>query len=1042
MRLAERIRKLLDVQKDEGKPVIVMTTYFMLLILAFLIGRTVRDALFLAEFGMDKLPYMYIGTALAVSITSQVYSRIAPQANPRLLGYATTLLFAGSFVLFRYIVSGGGGLVSYSALYLWVEIFGGVALLEFWNLAGEVFEARQAKRLYGLVSSGQVVSNLLCGALSSLLSHAWGDENLLWLSGISLLAIVPLLVWLDRHRSGKRMVKKAPPKLDSTDPAYRKHIGYLWTVAAVVGVTFLTTSIIDFQFKLAAKGAFANKDQLAGFFGIFYASVGTFTFFLQTFFTGRITKALGVLETLAIMPGFFIVGSIAQIFHSGLPTATATKFSENSLRYSLNDPVTQLLYLPLPSAMKLRALSLASGIIKPYAVGLAGVLMLGVMPFIQGVPWAFSCIVLVFCAVWLLLLVRLKRGYLGAVVSGTEESRRLVWQRPRLDPNDPLVRETILRTLKEADPEKIDYALSLAEKVDIEGLDECLRVCLANSGAGRGRVLKTLEIRREKGFAAAIRECISHDETPATLGAALRALGSLEGEKALPILRRALSEPSPVVRAGALEGLVLYGGARGLSMALLSLDKMLTAVDPAERVLAVRVISNTPVPHPFQMLEGTLGDPDPQVAREAIRALGARCDEEAIEPLLAALSVPWTAVAASESLAKFGEKIVGRLTAIVTDPGMEMPVREAAVKGLAANESSASGDGLALNLFELPSALTALAAAALQRKLRIGTWTPREPVRDAIEKACLSEIRETAWYLSLIDPEAGNEAVFTLALRERVLAGELQALRLCTLLWPHEELIVLCRSGVLQEHYKRQLLLEICDNLLAGPVKDELLALLEGHDVQRRRLLAVKYSKIPTGTSSRYVAAITHGGTWLRAVAVWTAAGNGEHPIANEVSGSERMMDLVEKVLLLKSATLFQHLRGDDIEKIANIAQERRFAAGEPIFEKGDPGDALYIVTHGQVKIHIGDKQIALLNERDRFGEMAILDDQPRSASVMAVSDIKCLLLRREDFFFLLEDHFEIVKSIIRVLTERLRINLAQAGAPPPPGPEAVPLAK
>jgi CRP-like cAMP-binding protein len=149
------------------------------------------------------------------------------------------------------------------------------------------------------------------------------------------------------------------------------------------------------------------------------------------------------------------------------------------------------------------------------------------------------------------------------------------------------------------------------------------------------------------------------------------------------------------------------------------------------------------------------------------------------------------------------------------------------------------------------------------------------------------------------------------------------------------------------------------------------------------------------------------------------------------------MMDLVEKVLLLKSATLFQHLRGEDIEKIAGIAQEKTFAANAPIFERGDPGNALYIVTHGQVKIHIGDKQIALLKERDCFGEMAILDDQPRSAAVTAVTDIKCLLLYRDDFFFLLEDHFEIVKSIIRVLTERLRNNLSQATSAPPPPPPA-----
>jgi hypothetical protein len=633
----------------------------------------------------------------------------------------------------------------------------------------------------------------------------------------------------------------------------------------------------------------------------------------------------------------------------------------------------------------------------------------------------------VLCAVWITLLVRLKNGYLGAVASGAEESRRLVWERPKLDPHDPLVRDTLLRTLDEADPSKIDYALSLAEKVDIEGLDGYLRRCLERSGTGRARVLQTLERRRDPAFAYDVRKCTLPNEPPLTRAAAFRAFGAVQGEAAVPFLRKALGDHSPIVRAGALEGLLLYGGDRGVAIALVDLDKMLTAGDAVVRVLALRVVARTPVPHPFQLLEPLLDDPEPEVAREVIRTLGIRCDEEAIEPLMAALTVPATATPAAEALGKFGDKVIERLSEHVHDEERLVAVREAALKGLAANQSPAAGDAIARLLTRLPWSLRLIGAQALQRKLRQGHWGPTQEIREELERACKLQVSETAWYKAVSELIDDGGSVLGTALREKVTACELQTLRIASVVWPREELTVLVRTNVLVDPQKRPLLIEICDNLLSGDLKNEFLPLLEGTDRAAMLRAAERHRNVPVAGAPMLGALAQSGDRWLRACAAWSAADAGFTDLAATIPEARTLMDLVEKVLLLKSATLFQHLSGADIEKIAGIAQECEFQAGQPVFEQGDPGDALYVVTLGQVRVHVGEKQIAVLKERDCFGEMAILDDQPRSASITAVSDVQCLSLRRDDFFFLLEDHFEIVKSIIRVLTERLRNNLAQA---------------
>src|SRR5439155_1195365 len=80
------------------------------------------------------------------------------------------------------------------------------------------------------------------------------------------------------------------------------------------------------------------------------------------------------------------------------------------------------------------------------------------------------------------------------------------------------------------------------------------------------------------------------------------------------------------------------------------------------------------------------------------------------------------------------------------------------------------------------------------------------------------------------------------------------------------------------------------------------------------------------------------------------------------------------------------------------IAEEQPLAAGDQVFAQGEPGDALYLIVEGKVKVHQGNKELVHLGERDVFGEMAVLDSEPRSASVTAVEDAVLLKIGRDDF--------------------------------------------
>jgi CRP-like cAMP-binding protein len=133
------------------------------------------------------------------------------------------------------------------------------------------------------------------------------------------------------------------------------------------------------------------------------------------------------------------------------------------------------------------------------------------------------------------------------------------------------------------------------------------------------------------------------------------------------------------------------------------------------------------------------------------------------------------------------------------------------------------------------------------------------------------------------------------------------------------------------------------------------------------------------------------------------------------------MISTVEKVLFLKGIDLFSAIPGEDLAQIALITEELQKDIGEEIIKEGEVGDSLFLVVDGRVKVHKGDKEVAELGEREVFGEMALLDPAPRSASVHAVSDVTLLRIDREDFAEIMAEKHEIAQGVIKVLVRRLR---------------------
>ncbi len=129
----------------------------------------------------------------------------------------------------------------------------------------------------------------------------------------------------------------------------------------------------------------------------------------------------------------------------------------------------------------------------------------------------------------------------------------------------------------------------------------------------------------------------------------------------------------------------------------------------------------------------------------------------------------------------------------------------------------------------------------------------------------------------------------------------------------------------------------------------------------------------------------------------------------------------IEKVLILRRTSMFGHTPESVLADLAGIIQEERVPAGTTVFEMGDLGQCMYIIYEGEVRIHAGSTELARLGNRDFFGELALLDPEPRSASATTLADTFLLRIDQQAFFELIDERPEVGKGILKVLCQRLR---------------------
>ena len=128
----------------------------------------------------------------------------------------------------------------------------------------------------------------------------------------------------------------------------------------------------------------------------------------------------------------------------------------------------------------------------------------------------------------------------------------------------------------------------------------------------------------------------------------------------------------------------------------------------------------------------------------------------------------------------------------------------------------------------------------------------------------------------------------------------------------------------------------------------------------------------------------------------------------------------IERVLFFREVELFSYCSAAQILRIAAIASERRFVAGETVYTMNDPSDFIYCVVEGNVKLENPSQEAAGVGESSAFGVLDILSGRLRSSNATAEADTLTLAIDADDFFDLLSNNIEIVKALVRFLSERI----------------------
>jgi len=401
-----------------------MFLYFFLTITSYYILKPVRDSAFIHEYGAEKLPYAWLLTIVVLPLFVSAYVKFVDFLEKNVLLSSTLIFFIINLGVFWWFSQFQYRWL-YAIFFVWVSIFSVMTVTQFWLYANDLFNPREAKRLYGFVGSGGILGGVAGGMLTSHLAPIIGTRNLMLVAGFLLLFCVLLInaIWgVERER---KTLPSAAPSENGSAVKYgvRKSIRlifskkYFLLLVGLICVTKVVSTLVDYQFKNIVQDIFTVLDLRTAFFGKFFAYLNAFSFCVQFFLTSFVLRRFGVAVALLLLPVGLALGSVAILANPFLWSAAFTMLYDGGMNYSLNQSTKEVLYLPVSREHRYRVKPFIDMFAYRIAKGIGSVLILLSINFLHFNERSLSLVSLGLIVLWVFVVQTMRKEYVNELRS-------------------------------------------------------------------------------------------------------------------------------------------------------------------------------------------------------------------------------------------------------------------------------------------------------------------------------------------------------------------------------------------------------------------------------------------------------------------------------------------------------------------------------------------------------------------------------------------------------------------------------------------------
>ena len=1046
------LKKIINIKPGEGKMVLTFFAFSFFTVAMGLVAKTARDAYFLSRFEKSILPLMFLVIAVVMAPILTYYTKVSKKLAPRTLFMITCGIFSGSFILLQPLMTG----FVVPLTYIWVEVAVGIMLIQFWTYAGDSFEPQQAKRLFGIIAGGGSFAVMLIGMNLKPFVSAFGTDELLFLAA----GFLGLAFTFGNMAMGyfkKTPKKKGPPKpAKKTERKKGKMDPFLMGIATIVALSAIVTILVDYQFKMIAATSFPDESDLVSFFGTFYSIAGAASIIMQFLITGPVLSRFGILLGLLILPFFLIAGSVTLLILPVLMSASFAKFADQTFKFTINSSSLELLWLPVPADQRKTIKPQVSGTVKSVAEGIGG---LATFLLVKVIALHYlSIVALAAIGGWMVTTFRVKSGYVKQLQTAIAK-RQIDFEELSIDVQDAAMVKTIEETLSSDDAIKQLFALEIIEGLPLSSWRKTINQ-LFQSGSPdvRNRILTMAwdeeDIISNDDIVSAIHK---HDDVSpeAIMIAGRRGLNHITDE-----LSKLLSSENLNIRAASAAAILqMESGPKDQSEA--HLKKMLESNDEITQATALKRLVYNEQFLPQDALNAFLVNEGDIISNAALTIAGKRKDDGLIPAVITNLALPKTSLQARQTLGDFSDQLVlDQFDSLLQSKDTFRKLRLGIIRTLREYPNDQAIDLLLTQLNRNDQDIYNEVVDALLAIARL------HPIGEDKQDQIADEIRAIAEKLYVL-----NENIRLLPddehrfLMHDHLNNEIQN-TLPTLLklgvldvpdTPIETYIHTVKSG---DPAKLPFLLEFFENIFAKEERDIINPLIEQISLEERREVGLShFGKLPNDLNQELKDAVYSPDKWHSVIALdyllqsdkmdviksldWeevpTSKANQElitrriqkNGTNLDFIPSERfklegeelsMYSTLEKTIILKSVDLFKSIPAENLSRVAQITEEVTYEANASIFAEGDYGDSLFIVVDGNVKIHKGAQELAMLGKGTCLGEMALLDDEPRSADATVTEDSTLFKIEQEGFYEVMGSQSDIMEGIIKLLTGRLRV--------------------